>query len=185
MTLWAGNPEMTASLRFYCAEAGITLEEKDTAEALLDAAARSAAFIIDSSSAPDALERGRAVVPHTTLPVLICHPEKGFVDDLRSIAGGELIWLPPEWLGSRIRDKLRLLVASPDEAPVAEPDVAPSRSLTARQQRVAELKAAGHSTREIADMLGVSKSTVKSHIAHAKEKQEDAVGDGGQAGDEG
>ena len=171
VTLWTDNPEIMTSLRFYCAEERLILEFVDTAAALLAAAARSVALIIDCSIAQDALDRCRAVVSQTTPPVLICHPDEGFVDDLRSITDGELIWLPPEWLGSRVRDKLRLLTIAADEAPHAMSDAAPSPSPTPREREVLALKAGGRSVREIANLLGVSQSTVKSHISNALKKQ--------------
>jgi len=182
VTLWMDDPEIADSLRFYAAEAGLRLNVVDTADALRAALPCSDVLVVDCATLAGALERRQAIVPHTALPVLICYPDEGFVDDLRSIAGGELTWLPPEWLGSRMRDKLRLLATSPNAVSGAAPGGAPPLSLTPRQQQVSALKAAGHSTRAIADMLGISTSTVKSHIAQVLGKREDAAGDGAGRG---
>jgi len=185
VTLWLDDPEIADSLRFYAAEVGLRLDVVETADALRAALPCSDALVIDCTTPAGALERCQIILPHTALPLFICHPDEGFVADLGAIAGGDVTWLPPEWLGSRMRDKLRLLAASPGAVFDATPSAAPSLSLTPRQQQVSDLKAAGHSTRVIAAMLGVSTSTVKSHIAHGLGKREDAAGASGQARDEG
>ena len=114
--LWGDDPANTASLRFHLDKLGVTLEKVDSVGALLDAAPRSIFLVIDCAAGADALARCRAVVPRATRPVVICHPDRDFVEDLLTEAGGALVWIPPEWLGSRLRDRLALLVA-PSEAP--------------------------------------------------------------------
>ncbi len=63
------------------------LELVDVAGILFDAAPRSLALIADCSNALDALDRCRAVTPRTTLPVLMCHPNEGFVDSRTTLDG--------------------------------------------------------------------------------------------------
>ncbi len=170
--LWADDPAIAASLRLHCAQAGILLDVVDTAAALLDAATHADLLFIDCAAVPDALDRCLTIVPHTTLPVHICHPDEGFVDDLRARAGGALLWLPPAWLGVRLRDRLRLLVPIPPVAPeelASAPD-ASSALLTAREQEVLRLIRAGYTTPKIARKLDLSDNTVKSHLANIRRK---------------
>jgi len=168
-TLWAGDPAITGNLRFNLAAFDITLEEADSAEALLDAAPHSIFLAIDCATGTDALARCRAVLPRATRPMLICHPDKDFVDDLQPAASGALTWVPPEWLGSRLRDKLALLVSPPAAPPVA-PRQALGEPLSAREEEVRRLIAAGRTNKEIAARLGVTLNTVKSHVSHAMQK---------------
>ncbi len=170
--LWADDPAIAAGLRFHCAGAGLALDAVDTAPALLDAATHAALLFIDCATAPDALDRCLTIVPHTTLPVYICYPDEGFVDDLRAHAGGDLIWLPPAWLGARLRDRLRLLAPIPPVAPerlASAPD-ASSALLTAREQEVLRLIRAGYTAPKIARKLDLSDNTVKSHLANIRRK---------------
>jgi len=186
VTLWLDDPEIADSLRFYAADVGLRLDVVDTAEALRAALPRSDALVVDCTTLAGALERCQTIVPHTALPVLICHPDEGFVDDLRPGAGGELTWLPPAWLGTRLRDKLRLLVALPASAAGGESDVPPPPRLTERQRAVLTLAEDGHSNRAIAARLGLSTNTVKTHIANARRKGGDDEREGPDAGkDEG
>ncbi len=183
---WVHDPALAAGVGLHVAQAGLTLEMVDTAAALLDAAPRSAALVVDCAGVPDALDRCLAVVPRATRPVLICHPDEGFVDDLRPIAGGELTWLPPAWLGARLRDKLRLLVAPPVGALGAGPDAALPPRLTGRQRAVLALAEDGYSNRAIAARLGLSTNTVKTHLANARRTRDGDEREGTDAGvDEG
>lgn len=172
-TLWADNPDLTASLLFLADRAGLATEIAKTAAALLAAAERARPgdiLVIDCATAADALERCQAVVTNTTHPVYICHPEESFVDDLRTVATGELIWLSPESLGLSVLRKLRLIGGESGGAPAAEPAVAPSPSFSGREEEVLELSRTGLTNREIAFQLGISKHTVKSHRANARNR---------------
>ncbi len=168
LVLWGHDPAIAAAMRLYARQVGLILEVVDTAAALLDRALESAVLVLDCAAVPDPLERCLAIVTRTTHPVLICCPDEGFVDDLRPQATTELVWLSPAWLGSRLRDKLRLLVAAPPT-----PTATPSLVLTPRQQQVSDLKAAGHSTRAIAGRLGISLNTAKTHLLQAARKREE------------
>jgi len=163
VALWAHDPALAAGVEFHVAQAGLTLETVDTAGALLDAAPRNAALVIDCAGVPDALDRCLAVVPRVARPVLICHPDEGFVDDLRPIVGGELVWLPPAWLGARLRDRLRLLGDPADGARGRLP-------LTRREREVRQLNRAGRTVAQIAAQLGVSENTAKTHLANVRHK---------------
>ena len=57
----------------------------------------------------------------------------------------------------------------PGSVPEAEEPESP-QALTAREQEVLELLAAGHSNQEIADRLFVSMATVKKHVSTVLEK---------------
>ncbi len=157
-------------MAFHAGQVGLTLELADTAEALLDAAARGAVLVVDCAAVPDALGRCLAVVPQTSHPVLICHPDEGFVDDLRAVAGGALLWLPPAWLGLRLHDRLRLLAAIHADRVAVGASAAPIEPLTEREREVLGRVAAGDTIREIAVRLGLAPSTVKTHKANAMHK---------------
>jgi len=182
VALWVHDPALAAGVEFHVAQAGLTLETVDTAGALLDAAPRNAALVIDCAGVPDALDRCLAVVPRVARPMLICHPDEGFVDDLRPIAGGELTWLPPAWLGARLRDKLRLLAAPPAGVRGAGSDAAPPLRLTGRQWAVLALAEDGHSNRAIAARLGLSTNTIKTHLSNARRTRDGAEREGSDAG---
>ncbi len=183
VTLWRDDPAIAESLRFYAAEAGVRVDVVDTADALRAALPRSDALVVDCTTLAGALDRCQAIIPHTALPLLICHPDEGFVDDLRPLVAGELTWLPPEWLGARLRDKLRVLVAPPASAPGVGPDAAPSPRLTERQRAVLALAEDGHSNRVIAARLGLSMNTVKTHLANARRMREGDEREGPDGGE--
>jgi len=182
VALWVHDPAIAASIRLHVAQANLTLEVADTAAVLLDAAPRSVALVLDCVAVPDALDRCLAIVPRVTRPVLICHPDRGFVDDLRPHATAELVWLPPPWLGMRLRDKLRLLSVPVNDLAAGDGratlrgalgvgvDAIPLEPLTEREREVLGLVEAGQTTREIAVRLGLSRSTVKTHKANALRK---------------
>ncbi len=167
VALWVHDPEIAASVAFHAGQVGLPLELVDTAAALLDAAGRGAALVVDCAAVPDALERCLAIVPRTTRPILICHPDEGFVDDLRTVASGELLWLPPAWLGTRLRDRLRLLGSPAASATDGAPAHLP---FTDREREVHHLDAGGRTTAQIAAHLGVSENTVKTHLSNIRRK---------------
>ena len=170
VALWVHDPEIAASVAFHAGQVGLPLELVDTAGALLDAATHGAVLVVDCAAVPDALGRCLAVVPRTTRPVLICHPDEGFVDDLRAVAGGALLWLPPAWLGLRLHDRLRLLAAIHADRVAVGAGAAPIEPLTEREREVFGRVAAGDTIREIAVRLGLAPSTVKTHKANAMRK---------------
>lgn len=169
VALWGHDPTLAAGMELHVTQAGLTLEVVDTAEALRDAASRSVALVIDCTGAPDALERCLVIVPRVAppVPVLICHPDEGFVADLRPHATADLVWLPPAWLGARLRDKLRLLGAPSDAVPTGAPTHLP---FTEREREVRLLDAAGRTVAQIAAHLGVSENTAKTHLANIRRK---------------
>jgi len=170
VALWVHDPAIATGVAFHAGQVGLPLELVDTAGALLDAATHGAALVVDCVAVPDALGRCLAVVPRTTHPVLICHPDEGFVDDLRAVAGGALLWLPPAWLGLRLRDRLRLLAATRADRVAVGSGAAPVEPLTEREREVLGRVAAGDTIREIAVRLGLAPSTVKTHKANAMRK---------------
>jgi len=170
VALWVHDPALAAGVAFHAEQVGLPLALVDTAGALLDAATHGAVLVVDCAAVPDALGRCLAVVPRTTRPVLICHPDEGFVDDLRAVAGGALLWLPPAWLGLRLHDRLRLLAATRDDRAAVGSGAAPIEPLTEREREVFGRVAAGDTIREIAVRLGLAPSTVKTHKANAMRK---------------
>lgn len=168
-TLWANNPDVTASLQFFFGRSGLHLSTVTTAEEARTAAihARPGDFlIIDCTATANGLERCTAIVTQTDVPVYICHPDKEFVDDLQVVASGDLMWLSPAYAGLTLLGKLRLLKARP----IATADNTPHRPLTPREQEVLRLVALGLTNPRIAERLCVSESTVKTHIAELKRK---------------
>jgi len=170
VALWVHDPAIAAGVAFHAGQVGLPLALVDAAGALLDAATHGAVLVVDCAAVPDALDRCLAIVPWTTRPVLICHPDEGFVDDLRAVAGGALLWLPPAWLGLRLRDRLRLLAATRDDRAAVGAGAAPIEPLTEREREVLGRVAAGDTIREIAVRLGLAPSTVKTHKANAMRK---------------
>jgi len=170
VALWVHDPAIAAGVAFHAGQVGLPLALVDTAGALLDAATHGAVLVVDCAAVPDALGRCLAVVPRTTHPVLICHPDEGFVDDLRAVAGGALLWLPPAWLGLRLHDRLRLLAATHADRMAMGSGTAPIEPLTEREREVLGRVAAGDTIREIAVRLGLAPSTVKTHKANAMRK---------------
>jgi two-component system nitrate/nitrite response regulator NarL len=89
-----------------------------------------------------------------------CHSHAA-ASQLREIAGVVAqgsIWMPPELLGRLVTLSGRLMPGSmPEDAAIDE--------LTERELAVARQVARGASNREIADALGISERTVKSHLS--------------------
>lgn len=175
-TLWEDNPDLTASLRFFFTHTSLVLDVVPTAESLL--VATQAGFpdgrhflIVDCTTLSTALARATMIVTHTTMPVYICHARKGFVEDLQASARGPVLWLPPDYTGLALLDKLRGLRLTAESAVTAtdQPDtVAPV--LTPREQSVHRLVARNLTNAQIAARLGVTENTVKSHLAAIKVK---------------
>jgi DNA-binding CsgD family transcriptional regulator len=171
-TLWADNPAVARTLPFLFAHVGISLTVVTAAEALLPATKRCRPgdfLVIDCTNVADAWNRCQAILAHTAIPALLCHPDKEFVEDLTRIALGPLHWLPPAYIGLSLFDKLRLLIATPRGAPVEEVPCLPS-SLTAREQQVQRLVAKGCTNSQIAERLDITPRTVKNHVANGKAK---------------
>lgn len=81
---------------------------------------------------------------------------------IRAVAEGEL-WLDRQTLG-RVIDELVGFV------PSESPTVSPQDVLTDREQEVVRHLARGFKNRQIADSLGISEKTVKSHLTHIFDK---------------
>jgi len=124
----------------------------------------------------DALDRCLLVVTRTARPVHICHPRQDFTADLAPLARGPLIWLPPAWTGLFLLDKARVLLAQAEVEAIAVPtppqlvaNIAPS-PLTYRQHQVQGFVAQGLTNAQIAARMGITKRTVKQHIADGMER---------------
>jgi DNA-binding NarL/FixJ family response regulator len=174
-TLWEDNPDLTASLQFFFRHSGIALEGVTTAEAVTTTAQAmhpdSGHFlVVDCTTLATAFARAASIVGQTAVPIHICHPRQDFVDDLKSAARGPLVWLPPEWAGLVLLDKLRRLkrVALPPATPTTRKESLSLSSLTSREQDVLRLLVGGSSYKQIAMRLGIGLSTVKAHVASAK-----------------
>jgi DNA-binding NarL/FixJ family response regulator len=95
-----------------------------------------------------------------------CVSERANGDDLlkaiREVAAGEVVLTSP--FLARLVD---LIIANVD---AGRPQQRKLDSLSEREREVLALVAAGHTNREIARMLDVSESTVRSHLHHILEK---------------
>ena len=168
--LWADNPAVARTLPFLFAHVGVSLTVVTAAEALLRATkqCRPGDFlVVDCTNVADAWERCQAILAHTAVPALLCHPDKAFVEDLTRIARGPLYWLPPAYTGLPLFDMLRSLIVAPRPAPVVEVPSLPS-PLTAREQQVQRLVAKGCTNQQIAERLDITPRTVKNHVANGK-----------------
>jgi len=131
----------------------------------------------------EAVKRIRKSLPKTKILILSMYSHEHYIHQLmeagvsgyllKDDSGGDII----RAIHSALKDETplnpaisKVLVAS-----YQSPGKRKSRSerykhLTNREREVLQLIAEGHSTRQIADMLFVSTSTVKSHRAHLMEK---------------
>ena len=116
-------------------------------------------LILDCSAVTDVFDRCQLVLPHTQLPIHICHPDEQFVRDFRPLARGPLYWLPPAWLGVRLFDSLRVQrAARAQEHALLDPP------LTRREREVRALILAGKNNSDIVRTLDISVETVKDHV---------------------
>ena len=170
-TLWADNPDLAAALPFLFSLRSMALAIVDSAEALLHTTLPpypAHALVIDCTTAKDAWRRCHAIITRTSVPVYICHYEREFVEDLQRHARGPLHWLSPAYTGLAIVNKLDALTADPCSVPALI--VSPLSSLTGRERQVCALIGDGLSTKAISRRLGITESTVKSHVAEIKRK---------------
>lgn len=169
-TLWEENADLTAILHTVCALAGVDLAVVSSAEALLAAAAHAGPadyLIIDCSRAlPSDMERCTTIVTRTAILIHIIHPRPEIIDGVKAVARGEVVGLTPDLAGLTLLEKLRLRAAiSPAAAPVHP-------RLTVREMEMWRLVAARHPYTRIAAELGISASTVKTHMSRIRVKLE-------------
>lgn len=81
---------------------------------------------------------------------------------IRAVGAGE-IWLDRHTLGRVINELVGFV-------PSDSPTVSPQDVLTDREQEVTRLLTRGFKNRQIADSLGISEKTVKSHLTHIFDK---------------
>lgn len=172
--LWEDDPNLTVCLQFFCDQVGLRLDLASTAEGFLASAKAlcpedGAFLIVDCTTMATALARASIAATRTALPVHICHPREGFVDDLHAIAHGAVHWLPPEWVGLALLDRLRGLQVVAADQP-AEAPVPTGAPLAPREQEVLHLVAEKLSNAQIAARLGLSENTVRSHLASIRTK---------------
>lgn len=191
VTLWADDPDLADSLQFLFARRGIALDVVYCSEALLRVAAQphpDHVLVIDCTTVKDACARCAAIITHTSRPIVICHPDKEFVDDLRPRALGPLQWLPPSYTGLSLLHKLDAFMIEsplaptppappPAPQPISTPlpvsitkEADPLSSLSEREREVLSLVVAGVPYAEIATQLFITQNTVKSHAAHIRTK---------------
>jgi hypothetical protein len=151
-TLWEDDPDLTSSLQFFFDRSEIALEVVTTTEAVTAAAQAmhpdSGDFlVVDCTTLATALVRATSIVGQTAAPIHICHPRQDFVDDLEPAARGPLVWLPPEWAGLVLLDKLRRLqrVAPPAATPTTRKESLSLSALTSREHDVLRLVVGGSS----------------------------------------
>jgi DNA-binding NarL/FixJ family response regulator len=107
------------------------------------------------------VERTRRLSPSSVIVVLT-----GFGTSLRedSLRAGADIFLSKESASDTIVRTIRQSVLLPDQT------IDRSEALSSREREVAALAAGGKSNPEIAELLGVSVNTVKTHLSHVMAK---------------
>jgi len=150
--LWGHNPDIAYMIPLALARAGIAVSIVDSADALLAAGRQDACafLIIDCATVDDATAHCCLVLPHTALPVHICHPLESFVNDLLPLAQGPLVWLPPLWTALPLIEKVRALLAQTEAEAALMPPPHASSLLTDRQEQVQALVAISLTTAQIA-----------------------------------
>jgi len=122
--LLSENPSVTAKLQAVFVLADIDLTVASTVDELLDTAARErdiGFLMVDCSlDRPGDLDRCKHILGQTVLPVHIIHPRTASLEELRPLARGELVWVPPEEVGPPLVPKALELAGRKDAAGAVE-----------------------------------------------------------------
>lgn len=165
-TMWVESQDVAILMRTVFLLAGAELSLVSSWDDML-AAARlgqdNDLFIIDCSHAlPTDVDRCLSMVRCTALPVYVLHPRGDFLDDLKPLARGDVMWLSPDMVGISLVEKLRLRQAG---SALARPTYV---ELTSRDWAVWRMVASGETDQLIARDLNMSVSTVKRSVARIK-----------------
>jgi DNA-binding NarL/FixJ family response regulator len=169
-TMHEHNVDLTTILRAVFDLADIPLnvvvDEQEFLLAAIQARGNDFLVVDCSSGAVEDIRRASMVIAITQAPLHIIHPRPDFVREIGATAGRVVQWLSPNFPVLTLLDKLRLLRVT------AAPNVTqfPVTTLSSRERAVLRLLATVGTNHAIANALGCSESTVKSHIAQIKEK---------------
>jgi DNA-binding NarL/FixJ family response regulator len=173
--LLKANSDVTSMLSCAFEEVGLDLKGMDTLDAVQRGAARAGLddfIIVDCSlDRPEDYARCERVVRQATLSVhIIYNPtmrdREVFMRRIARVAIGDFKWLPST-VG--YLELLNILRALRNEVVAARVRV-PCKPLTAHQERVWVLVAAGKSHNQIAQVLGSKPGAIKTDIVRIKEK---------------
>lgn len=109
---------------------------------------------------------------HVLVPVVVVSALDDPVTIARAESAGALGFISKGASASVMRDTLRAVLSGTPDFPVERPESndapeADPHGLRPRQVEVLRFAEQGHSNREIADLLGLTEHTVKSHLAAA------------------
>lgn len=120
----------------------------------------------------DAAARIKKNYPNIKIIIVTSMPESAFLKRAREI-GVDSFWYKEVEQEPLLEVMDRTMAGEhvwPDQAPVVKLGLADSSEFTEREIEVLRVLAAGYSDEEIAEKLSVSVPTVRTHIAHMREK---------------
>ena len=169
VVVWPADRDRLAILQAILSQAEIPCRIVLTAEALVGSVSAfpdGALPLLDVCDLPDAMQRCVSVARQTEVLLHIIHRRDGLLTHhIAHVARGPLIWLEPESVGFPLIAYFRLLKATSSLSwPSEQPCIA---MLSARERQVLQLCADGLSRKQIARRLGITSSTVRSHLAAA------------------
>jgi DNA-binding NarL/FixJ family response regulator len=122
----------------------------------------------------DASQRLRELVPRSLLIIVTMHADQTYA--AAAFAAGASAYVAKQAGGAELARAIRAVLGGRTHLTVglaAEPTddaVAPTGSLTGRQREVLQLVAEGHSVKEIARLLNISRKTVEFHKTHIMDR---------------
>lgn len=167
-------------------EFGEVVGKVEDGRALLEAASRlNPDVVVMDISMPglnglEAARRLQKLVPHCKIIFLTMHGDSDYIT--AAFEAGASGYLLKRSAGSELRQAVNTVLAGrqyvtpqlrPEDGPLTDPitrSVASSfKQLTPRQREILQLIAEGHSTKEIATLLGISTKTVEFHKSNVME----------------
>lgn len=167
--IWPADPDRLAVLRTILDRATVPCTVVSTAQALLGTATAPQGCqlpLLDVCDLADAMERCAFIASQTeSLGHIIHQRDKLLTRHLANVARGPVVWLEPESIGFPLIRYFRLLKATwAMSVQHRQPCIA---VLSHRERQVLQLHASGQSYKQVATRLGISESTVRTHLANA------------------